>query len=302
MRNPRNREIFGSRGILGIVTVLLLLAGCSAKSTQYRTRPFFLPEQEASTHGRKTWYDRVLEADPGGAEFIVAADYEQAPPKKIAVLPFTDLGDGSFVVDKIPLLRRSNQERARWAWSHANHLRRAFAGDVATREFTMVPLLAIDAVLAERGITDFHKLSVASPMEVGQWLHADALVYGEVVDYEAYYGFLFAAWRVTARVRMVSTRDGHELFSCTDSRYSTNVTPAIDPIDIAISSVVNVLQLRDVNLARTENEVGREIVLRLPVAEHNVSDFKTDAVEGEGSLSFQTDPSDSRNFWPGEAD
>lgn len=284
MRNPRNRPIFGSRGILRIVTVLLLLAGCSAKSTQYRTRPFFLPEQEASTHGRKAWYDRILEADPGGAEFSVAADYEQAPPKKIAVLPFTDLGDGSFVVDKIPLLRRSNQERARWAWSHANHLRRAFAGDVATREFTVVPLLAIDAVLAERGITNYDQLNALSPFEIGRWLNADAIVYGEVVNYEAYYGFLVAAWRVTARVRMVSTRDGHELFSCVDTRYSTNVTPALDPFDIAINSALNVLELRDITLARAENEVGREIVLRLPVAERNVSDFKTEAAYREGSL------------------
>ncbi len=284
MRNPRNRPIFCSRGFLSISTVLLLLAGCSAKSTQYRTRPFFLPEQEASTHGRKAWYDRVLEADPGSAEFIVAADYEQAPPKKIAVLPFTDLGDGSFVVDKIPLLRRSNQERARWAWSHANHLRRAFAGDVATREFTVVPLLAIDAVLAERGITNYDQLNALSPFEIGRWLNADAIVYGEVVNYEAYYGFLVAAWRVTARIRMVSTRDGHELFSCVDTRYSTNVTPALDPFDIAINSALNVLELRDITLARAENEVGREIVLRLPVAERNVSDFKTEAAYREGSL------------------
>ena len=53
-------------------------------------------------------------------------------------------------------------------------------------------------------------------MKIGRWLHADAVVYGEVVNYEAYYGFLVAAWRVTARVRMVSTRDGHELFSCVE--------------------------------------------------------------------------------------
>ena len=76
-------------------------------------------------------------------------------------------------------------------------------------------------------------------MKIGRWLHADAVVYGEVVNYEAYYGFLVAAWRVTARVRMVSTRDGHELFSCVNTRYSTNATPALDPIDIAINSALN---------------------------------------------------------------
>jgi len=284
MRNPRNHPIFGSWGSFGIVTVLLLLAGCSTASTKYRTRPFFLPEEEAATHGRKAWYDRLVEVDPGSAKFTVAADYEKAPPKKIAVLPFTDLGDGSFIVDKIPILPRSDQERARWGWSHANHLRRAFAGDVATREFTLVPLLAIDAVLAERGITDYDELNALPPTEIGRWLNADAIVYGEVVNYEAYYGFLVAAWRVTARVKMVSARDGHELFSCEDTRYSTNVTPAFDPIDIAINSALNVLELRDITLARAESEVGREIVMRLPVAERNVTDFKTEASEGEGAL------------------
>jgi len=284
MRSPRSHPIFGSWGSSTIVTVLLLLAGCSNTSTQYRTRPFFLPEEEATTHGRKAWYDRIVEVDPGSAKFTVAADYEKAPPKKIAVLPFTDLGDGSFVVDRIPILRRSDQERARWGWSHANHLRRAFAGDVATREFTLVPLLAIDAVLAERGITDYDELNALPPTEIGRWLNADAIVYGEVVNYEAYYGFLVAAWRVTARVRMVSAHDGHELFSCEDTRYSTNVTPAFDPIDIAINSALNVLELRDITLARAENEVGRDIVLRLPVAERNVADFKTEASYKEGSL------------------
>ena len=156
MRNPPNQPGLGCyRRFFSVLAALLLMAGCSTESTQYRSRPFFLTEEEVATHGRKAWYDRIVEVDPGPARFAVAADYEQAPPKTIAVLPFTDLGDGEFVVDKVSLLPRSDQERARWGWSHANRLRRAFAGDIATREFTLIPLLAIDAVLAERGVTDF---------------------------------------------------------------------------------------------------------------------------------------------------
>ena len=154
---------------------LSLLAGCSAASTQYKSRPFFLTEEEVATHGRKACYDRVVELDPGRAEFTVVADYQQAPPKRIAVLPFTDLGQDEYVVDKLPLLPRSDPY----------------------------------------------------------------------------------------------------------TRYSTNVTPAIDPIDIVINSALNIVELRHITLARAEHEVGREIVLRLPVAEHNVSDFKTEAVEQE---------------------
>jgi len=51
-----------------------------------------------------------------------------------------------------------------------------------------------------------------------------------------------------------------------------------------INPVLNVTELRDITLARAEHEVGLEIVLRLPVAGRNVSDFKTEAVAQEGSL------------------
>ena len=142
----------------------------------------------------------------------------------------------------------------------------------------LTPLLAIDAVLSERGVTDFEKLSAVSLMEIGRWLHADALVYGEVVDYEAYYGFLFDAWRVTARIRMVSTVDGHELFSLHRYPIFNQRYPAIDPIDIVISSALNLLDLAgDDNFWHAPRTVGREIIPRLPVAERNVSDFKTEA-------------------------
>jgi hypothetical protein len=86
--------------------VLFLLAGCATVSTQYKSRPFFLTEENVTSHGRKAWYDRIVELDPGDAEFTVATDYQQEPPKTIAVLPFTDLGEGEFVADKIPPLAR----------------------------------------------------------------------------------------------------------------------------------------------------------------------------------------------------
>ena len=213
MQTPRNHHLLGSSySFCGFMTVLFLLAGCCPTAlTTYKSRPFFLVEEDVTTHGRKAWYDSIIELDPGGAEFTVAADYQEAPPKRIAVLPFIDLGEGDFVVNKFPLLPRSDEERERWGWSHANHLRRAFAGELATR-------------------------------------------------------------------------DGHELFSCMDTRYATNFTPVFDPIDIVIGSILNAIMLRDINLARAEAEVGREIVHRLPVATRNVSDFKTDASDQEDSL------------------
>ena len=254
--------------------LLVLLVGCaSTQHQQHQPRPFFLPEEELETHGRKTWFDRLIEADPGGVSFVIAADYQERPPRKIAVLPFVDEGKGSYLIDKVPVKTRDKEELNRWSWTHTNRVRRALAGELATREFLLVPLLTVDAVLASHGITDGEKLKAVPPEELGRWLEADTVVYGELLSYEAYYGLLLAAWQVSARVSMVSTQDGHEIFSCTDLRYSSTVTPVIDPIDIGLNSVLSLVYLRDISLARTEYEVGREIALRLPRAQRNLAEF-----------------------------
>jgi hypothetical protein len=72
------------------ILIITLLAGCSAAAPNYDTRPFFQPEQDAEQHGRKTWFDHLVEVDPGAARVQVAADYQQHPPERIAVLPFVD--------------------------------------------------------------------------------------------------------------------------------------------------------------------------------------------------------------------
>lgn len=277
-------------GIMRRLTLLLslvaLLAGCA--TTQHRSRPFFLPEAELETHGRKTWLDHLIETDPGGTDFRVASDYQTHPPQRIAVLPFVDRGNGDYLVNKIPIIDRSEEDRDRWSWTHANRLRRAVTGSLAVREFVVIPLPAVDAVLQDRGIANWDDLQAVPIPELGRWLGADAVVYGELVDYEAYYGFLVAAWRVSSGIRMVSTRDGHEIFSCTDRRYAVNVSPAFDPVDILINSAINLLTFRDVALARQEYEVGREIVLRLPPAERNLVGFRSAAREAAPALDSET--------------
>lgn len=281
------------RALVCCLAFAALLAGCA--SPQYRARPFFLPEQGLETHGRKTWFDRLVETDPGWADSEVAPDYQANPPRRIAVLPFSDQGNGEYLVNKLPIVIRSEDERDIWSWTHANRLRRAVTGALSAREFSIVPLPAIDAVLAAHGILDRDKLNDVSVETLGRWLGADTVVYGELVDYEAYYFLLVAGWRISTRIRMLSTLDGHEFFSSADRRYSITVSVATNGTDIGINSVLNLLMFRDVTLARTEYEVGREIVLRLPIAERNLAEFQSAAREvgagqesrGSGSMDRQ---------------
>jgi hypothetical protein len=260
-----------------IVVSSVALSGCASTKANYDDRTFFRDEQGLETHGRKTWFDHLVELDPGALKTHLAADYEQAAPQKIAVLPFSDRGNAQFVVDKIALTHRTDGEQADWAWTDANRMRRAVNGYLASREFVEANMIQVDEILKEHGIDSEKKLAQVPPQTLGRWLGVDAVVYGDVLHYDAYYAFLLSAWQVGASVRMVSTHNGEELFSADGSRYSVNFMPAFDPIDVAINSGLSLLELRDVTLARAEEEAAREIVLRIPRSEKLKSELIEEA-------------------------
>src|SRR5580658_2234889 len=244
---------------------LLPLTGCSNQN--YETRPFYQKEIATETHGKKTLFDRIVETDPGGLEVTMAKDYEERPPATIAVLPFNDRGTAQYVVDKIPLSFRNKQERNEWAWTDSQRLRKAFVAYFSEREFTVVNPIAVDAVLKSHGINNQEDLDKVSVLTLGKWFNCDAVMYGSVEDYDAYYFALVSGFVVGVDARMVSTHDGETLMRGEGARYSLNVMPALDAEDIVINSAESLLQLRDVELARAEEEVARELVIRIPPSE-----------------------------------
>jgi hypothetical protein len=257
-----------------VLLALTMLAGCSAAATNYDARPFFQTEQAEGVHGRKTWFDHLVEFDPGHVDLKVAPNYQADPPERIAVLPFVDHGNAQYRVDKIALTHRTGRLQEKWAWTYANRLRKSIAGQLAEREFTLVPMPEVDLVLQDHGIDNWKKLMAVSPQELGRWLDADTVVYGEVLHYDAYYAFLLSGWDVGVKVQMVSTRDGHQLFESSDNRYAVDVCPVVDLMDFGINSALSLLELRDVTLARAEDEVSREIALRVPVSSKALADLQ----------------------------
>ena len=257
-----------------LIIALIFMAGCSTTAANYDTRPFFQPQQNAELHGRKTWLDHLVEVDPGRVSIKLAADYAENSPERIAVLPFVDHSNAQFRVNKIALTHRNEQQKEQWAWTYANRLRRSFAGEMAEREFTIVPIPEIDIVLQDHGIDNWKKLMAVPPQQLGQWLQADTVVYGEVLHYDAYYALLVAAWDVGVKVQLVSTRDGHRLLEASDNRYSVDLHASLDPLDIGMNSALSLLELRDVTLARAEDEVSREIALRVPVSDRALTDLQ----------------------------
>ena len=127
-----------------LVLSALALSGCAQTATNSDNRKFFRDEQGLDTHGRKTWLDHLAELDQGGLKTHLAADYDQASPEKIAVLPFSDRGSAQYVVDKIALTHRTDGDQADWAWTDANRMRRAVNGYLASREFLEANIIQVD--------------------------------------------------------------------------------------------------------------------------------------------------------------
>lgn len=267
-----------------IVLAAMLLSGCAtANKAELDNRPFFQPEYGRDTHGRKTWFDHLVEVDPGGIKTQIASDYEQEAPARIAVLPFGDHGSGQYVINKIALTHRTGKKLNEWAWTDANRLRRAVNGYLASREFEEANLIQVDTVLRERGILNENDLKAVPPETLGKWLGVDAVVYGHVTHYESYYAFLVSAWQVGVDVKMVSTHSGEQLFAAEGSRDAVDLNPAFDPVDIAMNSAFSLLELRDVELARAEEEDAREIALRIPRSEKLENELIEEAEDTGGN-------------------
>ncbi len=294
----------GFRFLVSVVTALAL-AGCARVSESSKRspeeRPFFQEELETESHGRKTWFDYLVETDPGRLELKVAPDYDEHPPAVLAVLPFCDYGSANFTIDKIPITFRNKREREQWAWTDAQRLRRSLIGFLAQREFSLVNPIAVDAVLKRLGIDNMEKLSREDPAQLGRLLGADAVIYGQVNSYEGYYFALVSAFRVDVTVWMVSTHGGETLLRANGSRYSVDVDVALSPQDILIDSIGSLLNFRDVTLARAEEEVGRELVLRIPVAQKLKAEMASRAVERAEELEAEESDAKPPASPPGDA-
>lgn len=246
---------------------LLLLAGCASLSNQQRAaEPLFLPEYGVGEHGRKTWFDRVVETDPGRIHVDISPEFQRAPPRRIAVLPFVDRGSGNYVLDKVTITRRDPKHLTDWRWTDANRLRRVIDGFLSAREFITVPVPDVDATLAQHGIDDDAKLSRIPSQILASWLGVDAVVYGEVEHYEVYYLFLLAGWEVTLKIAIASGSTGNTTMEGEGTEYKFEVRPAEAGRDIFINSLFDLTDVRDVDLRRDEEEVSRELILRIPDA------------------------------------
>jgi hypothetical protein len=207
----------------------------------------------------------MYQLDPGGKEFNISDKFYTDPPMKIAILPFDNLVGGKYILNSVPIPRFSEEETDSWNWTYANRLRRFFFGHFASREFVDIELMYVDKMLQELGILTPNDLSKIPAQELGEILGADALIYGEVIEYKNSYYMLFKQIRIGLSIKCVSTKDGTVFFEGEQVRHDNDIRVATNPFDFVIASFQNSMSMRDVYAARASEEVVRELVIRIPI-------------------------------------
>ncbi|OGS57305.1 MAG: hypothetical protein A3J79_10705 [Elusimicrobia bacterium RIFOXYB2_FULL_62_6] len=117
------------------------------------------------------------------------------PPARVAVLPLNNLTtdlDGPAIVQFWFDQRLSDK-----------------------KGYSTVPLAEVETALREQfGVTDGGQLSAVAPAKLGERLRADALIYGELLEFNYQTAGFLNARKVRAKFRMVDAATGELLWEC----------------------------------------------------------------------------------------
>jgi hypothetical protein len=110
-------------------------------------------------------------------------------------------------------------------------------------------------------------ISTVQPEQLRDLLNVDAVVLGEVINFEYYYGLLYTQLAAGLRLEMICTITGQTLWRFKETRRNHTVRIALDPVSLAVGLFQAGFSLRAVNMVRTMDEICREAVATIPPPE-----------------------------------
>jgi len=186
-------------------------------------------------------------------KYSVSEKIKKSPPRVVAILPFenfTNNPDAALVV------------------------RRSFYGQFAPKSFIDMEISKIDSVLKENFIETASDLKNFDPREIGEMLHADALIYGRVTNYKKVW-LLFYSYRTEGlSSEMIDVKTGETLWMADHkiTGFGGDVpgTAFANPLGIISSLTVGPLKafwdyfFKNIEFLRIADDLGREMVKTIP--------------------------------------
>ena len=112
---------------------------------------------------------------------------------------------------------------------------------------------------------DYEKFNRASAKRLGRILHCDAVVIGEVTEFQRMYAGVYSQMAVGASIAIWDTRSGKKLWSDEHvTRHHEGGIP-LAITDIAMISIRSGLNLRESEKVKTVDELSRHLISRFPV-------------------------------------
>lgn len=165
-------------------------------------------------------------------------------PRSVAVLPFVDPSKSKEGVDVV---------------------RRGFYNHFSSLPFTDMEIHRIDSLLARAGLTDAEAIRKTSPQELGRILGVDAVVFGEISNFDKLFLVVYSQVSVGAEVKMYDTKTGNFLWSGKHTARKHEGGIATNPVGIVAVVIATALNVRDIQLLRANDDLFRDMVKTIPV-------------------------------------
>jgi hypothetical protein len=165
-------------------------------------------------------------------------------PKSVAVMPFVDLSKSKEGFDTI---------------------RRGFYNHFSSLPFKDMELYQIDNLLRKAGLTDPEVISKTPPQELGKILGVDAVVVGEISNFDKLFLVMYSQVSVGAEVKMYDTKTGNFLWSGKNVVRKHEGGISTNPIGLIATVIATSMNVRDIQLLRANDDLFRDMVKTIPV-------------------------------------
>jgi len=211
----------------------------------------------------KTTVDRFYELDPSG-RLYVHPQLSVSPPRSLAVLPFRSLVGEGRIMGSRDLFLGLNSSRRASTDVLADEMRLAFFGQIAQLPFELIHPTHVDVRLEAEGLMSWDAIKALTSEQMRDLLGVEAVIFGEVINFDYYYGLLYTQLAAGLRLEMISTITGETLWRFKETRRNHTVRVALDPVSLAVGLFQAGFSLRAINMARAMDEICREAVATIP--------------------------------------
>jgi SPOR domain len=161
------------------------------------------------------------------------------PDKHICVLPFTDQTGTDGL---------------------AAYVRQSFAGHLSIKRFADAELYEIDARLN----TFSGDWKAQAVQQLGQTLHCDALVYGQLTTARRWYLGLYSQLTLAGGIHIVDAATGQSLVAASYATKFRAGTLPLSPFGIVPGVVINLQNMNETQLIRAVDDLGRHLADTVP--------------------------------------